>query len=102
MSSESRSEAEERWPDDDRFDPSRIRLGRLAFEEGAKWAVVATPERVELLCEAMHEAYESAAAVEGWVTQKASRKPWAEVPEANKRTMRAAVTAVLAVLGGEA
>ena len=28
-------------------------------------------------------------------TQKASRKPWSDVPEANKITMRAAVTALL-------
>lgn len=33
-----RAEAERRWPDSDRFDPTRIRLGRLAFEEGARWA----------------------------------------------------------------
>jgi hypothetical protein len=53
---------------------------------------------VERLCERMHDAYEAAAAVEGWSTQEASRKPWSEVPEANQRTMRASVTAALALL----
>ena len=50
---------------------------------------------VELLCEVMHDAYERAAVGAGWETQQASRKPWATVPEANKITMRAAVTALL-------
>ena len=43
----------------------------------------------------MHDAYEAAAAREGWETQERSRKPWAEVPDENKATMRAAVTALL-------
>ena len=43
----------------------------------------------------MHDAYEAAAAEAGWQTQQASRVPWADVPEANKATMRAAVTALL-------
>lgn len=50
---------------------------------------------VEHLCEVMHDAYEKAAIGAGWETQKASRKPWADVPEANKETMRAAVIALL-------
>ena len=53
-------------------------------------------EQIEHLCEVMHDAYEAAAARNGWATQAASRKPWAEVPETNKATMRAAVVAVLA------
>lgn len=53
---------------------------------------------VERLCEVMHDAYEQAAAQEGWVTQEASRKPWSSVPEANRRTMRAAVRAMLDAL----
>jgi hypothetical protein len=52
--------------------------------------------RIEHLCEVMHNAYEKAAIGAGWETQAASRKPWASVPEANKQTMRAAVTALLA------
>lgn len=56
-------------------------------------------DRVEHLCEVMHDAYERAAAGAGWETQEASRKPWAEVPEANKVTMRAAVGALLSELG---
>lgn len=50
---------------------------------------------LEQLCEVMHDAYEKAAVGAGWDTQAASRKPWAEVPEANKATMRAAVAALL-------
>lgn len=50
---------------------------------------------VEQACEVMHDAYEKAAVGAGWETQEASRKPWAEVPEANKETMRAAVSALL-------
>lgn len=50
---------------------------------------------VDELCEVMHDAYEKAAAGAGWVTNPASRKPWADVPEANKQTMRVAVQALL-------
>jgi hypothetical protein len=53
-------------------------------------------EAVEQLCEVMHDAYERAAVGAGWETQQASRKPWADVPEANKATMRVAVRALLA------
>jgi hypothetical protein len=55
-------------------------------------------ERIEYLCEVMHDAYETAAVEVGWETQARSRKPWADVPEANKRTMRLAVQAMLATL----
>lgn len=44
--------------------------------------------------ERLHDAYEAAAADEGWATQERSRKPWSDVPEANKRTMRRAIHAV--------
>jgi hypothetical protein len=50
---------------------------------------------IERLCEIQHDAYEVAAQREGWETQKSSRKPWADVPEANKATMRASMRAVL-------
>ena len=50
---------------------------------------------IEKACEVMHDAYEEAASEAGWETQKASRKPWSDVPEANKQTMRAAVGALL-------
>lgn len=53
------------------------------------------PVDVEQVCEVMHDAYERAAVGAGWETQLASRKPWADVPEANKATMRAAVSALL-------
>ena len=49
---------------------------------------------IEHLCEVMHDAYEAAAVQEGWETQERSRKPWSEVPEANKATMRVAVLAL--------
>lgn len=52
---------------------------------------------IEYLCEVMHNAYETAAAANGWETQQRSRVPWPKVPEANKRAMRAAVIAVLAI-----
>ncbi len=45
----------------------------------------------ERLCEEMHDRYEKAAAGAGWETNPASRKPWADVPEPNKATMRAAI-----------
>lgn len=55
---------------------------------------------VEHLCEVLHDAYEEAAVQEGWATQERSRKPWDEVPEENKATMRAAVSALLRELQG--
>lgn len=62
------------------------------------------PERFDALvedcCEVMHDAYENAAGLAGWQTQMASRKPWADVPEANKLTMRYAVSALLISLAG--
>ena len=57
-----------------------------------------TPEHaaaVETCCVVMHDAYERAAVGAGWETHAASRKPWSEVPEANKATMRVAVQALL-------
>lgn len=56
---------------------------------------------MDRLCEVMHDAYEAAALSAGWQTQERSRVPWADVPEANKATMRAAVAALLRELGGE-
>jgi hypothetical protein len=50
---------------------------------------------IEDACKVMHDAYEKAALGAGWETNPASRKPWADVPEANKETMRAAVIALL-------
>lgn len=54
--------------------------------------------QVEWACEVMHDAYERAAVGAGWETNSASRKPWADVPEANKTTMRVAVSALLTAL----
>jgi hypothetical protein len=53
---------------------------------------------IETACEIMHDAYEKAAVGAGWETNPASRKPWSDVPEANKATMRAAVGALLDAL----
>jgi len=50
---------------------------------------------IDHLCAVMHDAYEAAAPDAGWETQARSRKPWADVPEPNKRTMRASVRALL-------
>lgn len=49
---------------------------------------------LERACETMHNTYELAA--RGWETQARSRKPWSQVPEANKDVMRVAVAAGLA------
>lgn len=59
-------------------------------------ARLADPDVIETACVAMHDAYETAAVRHGWATQERSRKPWADVPEANKATMRDAVAAALA------
>jgi hypothetical protein len=49
----------------------------------------------EQVAEALHDAYEEAAAKHGWSTQQASRKPWSDVPEANKATMLEAIDVAL-------
>ncbi len=53
---------------------------------------------IDHYCEVMHDAYELAATKTGWETQAASRKPWSDVPESNKATMREAVSALLEAL----
>lgn len=58
-------------------------------------------DRIEEACEIMHDAYERAAVGAGWETQEASRKQWSDVPEANKITMRTAVSALIEHLDGE-
>lgn len=55
---------------------------------------------LERACQVMHDAYEEAAGPAGWATQESSRVPWADVPEANKVTMRAAMCALLDHMGG--
>ena len=50
-------------------------------------------------CEFLHEQYEAAAARTRWDTQERSQKPWRDVPEENKETMRQAVRALLNELG---
>lgn len=56
------------------------------------------PISVEKCCEVLHQEYERAAQGAGWETNPASRVPWADVPEANKVAMRAAVRGLLAFL----
>lgn len=58
-------------------------------------ALAAREADVDTLCALMHDAYEAEAGNAGWDTNPKSRAPWSEVPEANKRCMRAAVRAVL-------
>jgi hypothetical protein len=53
---------------------------------------------VEVLAKVAHDAYELEALVAGWETNERSRVLWPDVPEANKRCTRAAVSAVLAAL----
>ncbi len=57
-------------------------------------AAVAPCETCEARAERLHIAYEQAAVDFGWATQERSRKPWAEVPAANKATMIAALRVV--------
>ena len=50
MSRSVSDEAEQRWPkaeDDTLPDRVAIGLGRVAFRQGAEWAVEETPERIE-------------------------------------------------------
>lgn len=56
--------------------------------------------RLERYCALMHDAYEDAAHENGWASQVGAI-PWAEVPEANKATMRVAVGALLAEVAAE-
>lgn len=61
-----------------------------------------TPDEatIEGFCEVMHDAYEKAAAKAGWETNSESRVPWADVPDANKVTMRASVRALIDHING--
>jgi hypothetical protein len=53
------------------------------------------PPVLERCCEVMHDACEAAAIRHGWKTQEASRRPWKDVPESNKCTMRCAVNTLI-------
>ena len=50
----------------------------------------------ELIARRFHEIYEELAPTVGYETREASRKPWTDVPEQNKRLMIAVVTRLLA------
>jgi hypothetical protein len=52
----------------------------------------------EDVARAFHEAYERLAPSFGYATREASAKPWADVPEANRRLMVATVAEVRALL----
>jgi len=56
---------------------------------------MADKDLIEACCIIMHDSYEEAAVIQGWETNPRSAKPWDEVPEANKETMRASVDALL-------
>ena len=56
---------------------------------------------VTAAAEAMHDAYEARAAEVGWETQARSRVAWADVPEANKQAMYAAVAAARPIIEAE-
>ncbi len=45
------------------------------------------PIPTERIARAFHEAYETLAPAHDYKTRRASAKPWAEVPEQNKRLM---------------
>lgn len=55
-------------------------------------------ETIDYYCMIMHDAYEQAAIEQGWETNPRSQVDWADVPEANKATMRVAVRALLAAV----
>lgn len=61
-----------------------------------------TDPAVQAAAEAMHDAYEARAAEVGWETQARSRVAWADVPEANKQAMYAAVAAARPIIEAEA
>ena len=50
---------------------------------------------LDTCCRVLHESYERAALEAGWETQIETRVEWADVPEANKVTMRQAVAFLL-------
>jgi len=56
---------------------------------------------IERLCAIHHDAYEAAASARGWATNLDCRCSWADLPEANKDTMRAAMRVLLAELHRE-
>lgn len=49
----------------------------------------------EIVARAFHEKYESLAPDHGYETRKASAKPWADVPDANKALMIATAQGLL-------
>ena len=51
------------------------------------------PGLLDKVAEAMHDAYEIAAAKSGWRTNPESRKPWPDIPESNKAATRASARA---------
>lgn len=73
--------------------PAETREGRIE----ALSAMYEDAKRLDAACEVMHDAYEDAAHRFGWDSQVGAI-PWAEVPEANKATMRVAVRALMAHL----
>lgn len=56
-----------------------------------KSSVAVSSERIEQVARAFHFAYEDYARLEGWTTQEASRVPFEDLPESNRRTMLATV-----------
>lgn len=76
-----------------------------AVMSGFDWGRSVTPmttvtlEVLEDLCEVSHNEYETQAVIHGWKTQDASRVPWRDVPEPNRETVRASLTAVIRAMG---
>lgn len=72
---------------------------RIAPEDFFKTAETRPDAAIlEAACIAAHNAYEAAAHEAGWITNTQSRKPWVEVPEANKIAMRAGIGAAIALI----
>ena len=82
----------------DALDAKDAEIERLRAELDCFETVPVTDELIEQTCVYFHDAYERAAIGAGWETQIASRKPWADVPEANKQTMRDTIKQVLPMM----
>lgn len=91
-------------PYDDRgFPEHHAAVARHAFGSGYRAALQTRPGyedgvRAETLAQRFHETYERLAPSFGYETREASAKPWADVPEQNKRLMIAVCGEILALL----
>jgi len=87
------ADANGRWV---RYADHAAEVERLtAALDEARAALKPSDEQLDTLASVVHDTYEAAAARTGWQTNPASRRPWADVPEANRTATRAAIRAAL-------